>query len=240
MGVGGFKKWVLKGLFFTGLCTLTLWAKSGGSLLDPLLYIVGGVLGGFVTLIVFLTEWAARSTLRRSEKFHDADPDWHYLTLSGLTAAGYTFGVLFALALAALGVLLAVYGPMPSVGGFGLAIFFVGLAALNVPMMLFGWFSEWRWNDDVLQRRNPLVGLREDRFGDVVAAGVWPVSGLIGIRFRDGHVARISQEVPGAFGLYGRLRRELRNRFWGGSFQMENELAEIGLNKYGEPLDQAE
>lgn len=197
--------------------------------------------GALVTVVLELFHFASTLDFSKLKTFHDQDPDWHYLALSKLTAIGYLCGMLFCLVWAAVAVGLGVYGVEGQGNWFGwvLLLFPLGLGAVNLPTTLFSWFSEWRWNEEQLERQNPLIGLRADKFSDIKSAGVWPLVGLIGIRFSDDQVARIHQEVPGVCGLYARLRRELGERFWGGSLQMHNELWDLGLDKEGRPLDDA-
>ena len=236
-----FLRWLKVWLGFS--LALAVMTAVGGMRWPPdfaLIGVLAPVLGGFLTIVVGLMHASSSLDFFRNKKLHDQDPDWHYLTLSKLTAIGYLFGILFCFAWAAIAVGLGVYGVEGRGSWFGwvLVLFPLGLGAVNLPTTLFSWFSEWRWNEEQLERRNPLIGLRADKFSDIKSAGVWPLVGLIGIRFSDGQIARIHQEVPGVCGLYARLRRELGERFWGSSLQMHNELWDLGLDKEGRPLDE--
>lgn len=231
-------RWLLTFVGLSSLMMVTLAFKTQTFEPDPLLLAFGAGLGGFVTLCLMGMSWGEWTTTRKHQRFHDQDPSWNYVSVSGWTAAGYAAGVLFALLMASIGFALAVYGgDMSPMAGIVIGVFFVVLAMLNVPMMWFGWFSGWRWNETTLRRSDRVFGRHECQFSDVVSAGVWPVVGVLGVQLSDGTRFRISQDARGACGLYSRLRRELGQRFWGFSNKMDNELYALGMDREGRPLD---
>jgi hypothetical protein len=200
-------------------------------------------LGLFVTLAMVASEWGSHATSRSHRAFREADPSWNYVAMSGWTAAGYSFGVLFFLLMGLMSLGLAMFYHPESgsrigmlVVSSGLVLLFLGFACAGAVPPLTGWLSIRRWNETHLERHNRLSGPRTYAFKDLVSAGVWPVVGVVGLRFADGHCVRFSQDIRGACGLYARARREQGPRFRGSSMTLDNQLAELGLDAEGRPL----